>query len=178
MKDSLLNLQRGIGLREYSAESEEKSRYHWYTSRRPRACVQYGSCSVWEAACRQLGDTQGRQDLQRDGPGGTERQSPPAGPQEVTLPQAFTGALVDGVRHAPLFFTWRTTIFFLSFISSCILLSRSSSREEGRKVVHAFRAIAPPQSVLMWYSCCSCLKLKEGANDRLRSLDCSKHFLP
>lgn len=29
MKDSLLNLQRGIGLREYSSESEEKrSRYH------------------------------------------------------------------------------------------------------------------------------------------------------
>lgn len=65
--------------------------------------VQYGSCSVWEAACRQLGDTQGRRDLQRDGPGGTERQSPPAGPQEVTIPQAFTGALVDGVRHAPSF---------------------------------------------------------------------------
>ncbi|XP_029699150.1 protein Aster-B isoform X8 [Takifugu rubripes] len=28
MKDSLLNLQRGIGSREYSTESEEKSRYH------------------------------------------------------------------------------------------------------------------------------------------------------
>lgn len=28
MKDSLLNLQRGVGLREYSSESEEKSRYH------------------------------------------------------------------------------------------------------------------------------------------------------
>lgn len=29
MKDSLLNLQRGIGLRDYSSEAEEKrSRYH------------------------------------------------------------------------------------------------------------------------------------------------------
>lgn len=28
MKDSLLNLQRGIGLRDYGPESEDKSRYH------------------------------------------------------------------------------------------------------------------------------------------------------
>lgn len=86
---------------------------------------------------------------------------------------------IGGWREAcSFFFTWRTTVFFLSFISSCILLSRSSSREENRKVVHAFRAIAPPQSVLMWYSCCSCLKLKEGADDRLHSLDCSNIFSP
>ena len=42
MKDSLLNLQRGIGLRDFSSEAEEKrSRYHWPTHQAIRRAVQY-----------------------------------------------------------------------------------------------------------------------------------------
>lgn len=57
MKDSLLNLQRGIGLREYSSEAEEKrSPYHWHPTRRPRGhAVQYETCFLWsrmQAAAR------------------------------------------------------------------------------------------------------------------------------
>lgn len=36
MKDSLLNLQKGVGLRDYSSDSEEKrSRYYWQLLSRP-----------------------------------------------------------------------------------------------------------------------------------------------
>ena len=60
MKDSLLNLQRGIGLRDYSSEAEEKrSRYHWHTTRRPWGhAVQYRTCFVCEPVCRQQQDRQ------------------------------------------------------------------------------------------------------------------------
>lgn len=38
MKDSLLNLQKGMGLKDYNSESEEKgSRYHWETIPKPPA---------------------------------------------------------------------------------------------------------------------------------------------
>lgn len=58
MKDSLLNLQRGIGLRDYSSEAEEKrSRYHWHTTTRPWGhAVQYRTCFVCEPVCRQQQD--------------------------------------------------------------------------------------------------------------------------
>lgn len=58
MKDSLLNLQRGIGLRDYSSEAEEKrSRYHWHTTTRPWGhAVQYRTCFVYEPVCGQQHD--------------------------------------------------------------------------------------------------------------------------
>lgn len=89
-----------------------------------------------------------------------EGQSSPA--HRTTGSDSTTGTNwgVGGWREACFFFfTWRSTLFFLSFISSCILLSRRSSREEDRKVVHAFRASPPlpPQSVLVWYSSWLCL---------------------
>lgn len=58
MKDSLLNLQRGIGLRDYTSETEEKrSRYHWHATIRPWGhAVQYRTCFLCEPVCRQQGD--------------------------------------------------------------------------------------------------------------------------
>lgn len=164
MKDSLLNLQRGIGSREYSAESEENSRYHWYTSRRPRVC-----CAIWELLCLRSSVQAAGRYTEEAGPSARQsrRDRETVASSGTTGSDSTTGIHwgIGGWREAcSFFFTWRTTIFFLSFISSSILLSRSSSREEDRKVVHAFRAIAPPQSVLSWYSCCSCLKVKEEAD--------------
>lgn len=79
MKDSLLNLQRGIGLRDYSSEAEEKrSRYHWHTTTRPWGhAVQYRTCFVCEPVCRQQQDRErgqrGRRDQQWAGPIDTKR---------------------------------------------------------------------------------------------------------
>lgn len=80
MKDSLLNLQRGIGLRDYSSEAEEKrSRYHWHTTTRPWGhAVQYRTCFVCEPVCRQQQDRQtdrqrGRRDQQWAAPIDTKR---------------------------------------------------------------------------------------------------------
>lgn len=58
MKDSLLNLQRGIGIRDYSSEAEEKrSRYHWHTATRPWGhAVQYRTCFVCASVCRKWQD--------------------------------------------------------------------------------------------------------------------------
>lgn len=127
MKDSLLSLQRGVGLREYSSEPEDKSRYHWPPAGGRGRAVQYGSWSLWSSM--------------QAGPQG--RSSPAHRTTGKGRAQALAGAAVDGVRHASSSLTWRSTPFFLSFTSSCIPLSGRSSREEDRKVVHAFRARSP-----------------------------------
>lgn len=123
MKDSLLNLQRGIGLREYSSEAEEKrSPYHWHPTRRPRGhAVQYETCFLWssmQAAARHTvrerereSGQRGRRDQQWAGPidtergtvvSSTQRLKPPGGENhgpEVPLPHTVTEVYPTSLRH-------------------------------------------------------------------------------
>lgn len=181
MKDSLLNLQRGIGLREYSSETEEKrSRYHWHTSRRPRGyAVQYGGCVKQRASSSESR----RRDQEQDGPidrgkhrWGLKPRRAKSGP----ITHTNWGIMGRGETCSFFFYLWNN-LFSSSLIfpkASCCWGS-SSSKKDG-KLVHAFSP-SSPQSVFVWSNSCLCVTQKKRGkrdDDCLYSLDCSKRFVP
>lgn len=199
MKDSLLNLQRGIGVREYSSEAEEKrSRYHWHTARRPRGhAVQYGACIVCEAVCRQQQNTEresgqrGRRDQQSAGPADAERGTVVSSAQRFKPPRrrkSWTGgaptthsnwgvpiiteALWEVARLAPSFYLWNNRFLLLSYFQVRPTVSRveaGSAGERDGKLLHACRQPSSPQSVLMWSSSSLCVSNKRRTEDKKRS---------
>ncbi len=202
MKDSLLNLQRGIGLRDYSSEAEEKrSRYHWHTTTRPWGhAVQYRTCFVCEPVCRQQRDRQrgqrGRRDQQWAGPIDTKRgtvvssaqrlKPPGGGNHGQKVPLSHTGtelspniteALWEGARLAPSLHLWDNplpSILLFPSASYCKPRRPDSGREKEGKLLHAFRQPSSPQSVLMWSSSSLCVSKKKKKNRRRGEVESKK----
>lgn len=164
MKDSLLNLQRGIGIKDYSSEAEEKrSRYHWHAANKAmRACcaIHCVTCVVCEPVWGQQQD--GKRG--RSGGGGTDSELVEPTPREQRSSPAHRGwtpppPLEPRTGSAP--FTHRTEVsptsprcsfstpvgrtvfffFFFSLISAsyCKPWRPESRGEKGGTLLHAFR---------------------------------------
>lgn len=199
MKDSLLNLQRGIGLRDYSSEAEEKrSRYHWHTTTRPWGhAVQYRTCCVCEPVCKQQQDRAredrgGRRDQQWAGPMDTKRgtvvsraqrlKPPRGGNHGQKVPLSHTGTEVSPtlLRHCgkvrdllPLHTCGTTFPSTLScpIASYCKPCRPGSGREKEGKLLHAFRQPSSPQSVLTWSSSSLCVSKKKKKEEQTTRRD-------